>query len=149
MVTRMPWTASSARSESARRLDPGFDLCASALGAVSADSGAAREAARVAAAFYISSTAPELIERHGIGYDDVRPVVEAFGYGDIERALELTTPEIGERLSIAGDPAAWVKRLRSDFAPHGHNHVALGLVDPALVEGWSGRRIEGLPSLAA
>jgi 5,10-methylenetetrahydromethanopterin reductase len=103
----------------------------------------------VAAAFYISSMAPELIERHGISYADVRPVVGAFGRGDVERALELTTPEIGERLSIAGDPAAWIRRLRSDFAPHGYNHIALGLVDPALVEGWSGRRIEGLPSLAA
>jgi hypothetical protein len=42
----------------------------------------------------------------------------------------------------------WAERLRRDFAPYGYNHIALGLVDPALVEGWSGRRIEGLPSLA-
>ena len=91
--------------------------CASVLGAISADSGAAQEAARVAAAFYISSMAPELIGRHGISYADVLPVVDAFGRGDVELALELTTPEIGGRLSIAGDPAAWVKRLRSDFAP--------------------------------
>jgi 5,10-methylenetetrahydromethanopterin reductase len=136
-------------SRAGRRLGPGFDLCASVLGAVSADSGAAREAARVAAAFYISSMAPELIERHGISYADVRPVVDAFGRGDVELALELTTPEIGERLSIAGDPTAWINRLRSDFAPYGYDHIALGLVDPALVEAWSGRRIEGLPSLAA
>ena len=39
--------------------------------------------------------------------------------------------------------------MRGDFAPHGDDHIALGLVDPALVEGWSGRRIEGLPGLAA
>jgi 5,10-methylenetetrahydromethanopterin reductase len=131
-----------------RRLDGSFDLCASVLGAISSDSGAAKEAARVAAAFYISSMAPELVERHGISYSDVRPVVDAFGRGDVERALELTTLEIGERLSIAGDPAEWVERLRSDFAPHGYDHVALGLVDPSLVENWSGRRIDGVPSLA-
>src|SRR5690242_2599929 len=130
-----------------RRLGPGFDLCASVLGAVSADSGAAREAARVAAAFYISSMAPELIERHGIGYADVRPVVEAFGRGDVERALELTTPEIGERLSIAGEPAEWIERLRTDFAPHGYDHIALGLVDASLIESWSGRRVEGVSDL--
>jgi 5,10-methylenetetrahydromethanopterin reductase len=131
-----------------RRLDGGFDLCASVLGAISGHSAAAKEAARVAAAFYISSMAPELVERHGIDYADVRPVVDAFGRGDVERALELTTPEIGERLSIAGEPAEWVERLRRDVAPHGYDHVALGLVDASLVKSWSGVRIDGLPSLA-
>jgi len=131
-----------------RRLDGSFDLCASVLGAIAGDSAAAKETARVAAAFYISSMAPELIERHGIDYADVRPVVEAFGRGDVQRALELTTPEIGERLSIAGDPAEWIERLRSDFVPHGYDHVALGLVDPSLVESWSGRRVDGVPDLA-
>ena len=91
----------------------------------------------MAAAFYISSMAPELIERHGIDYADVRPVVDAFGRGDVGRALDLTTPEIGERLSIAGDPAEWINRLRNDFAPHGYDHVALGLVDPAWWKSWS------------
>jgi 5,10-methylenetetrahydromethanopterin reductase len=107
----------------------------------------AKEAARVAAAFYISSMAPELVERHGIDYADVRPVVEAFGRGDVERALELTTPEIGERLSIAGEPAEWIERLRTDFAPHGYDHIALGLVDASLIESWSGRRVEGVSDL--
>jgi len=102
----------------------------------------------VAAAFYISSMAPELVERHGIDYAAVRPVVDAFGRGDVDRALELTTAEIGERLSIAGDPAEWIERLRRDFAPHGYNHVALGLVDTSLAESWSGRRIDGVPNLA-
>jgi 5,10-methylenetetrahydromethanopterin reductase len=131
-----------------RTLDNSFDLCASVLGAISTDSGAAKEAARVAAAFYISSMAPGLVERHGIDYADVRPVVDAFGRGDVERALELTAPEIGERLSIAGEPAEWTERLRHDFAPHGYDHIALGLIDPRLVESWSGRRIDGLGDLA-
>ena len=131
-----------------RLLDGSFDFCASVLGAISTDSGAAKEAARVAAAFYISSMAPELVERHGITYEDVRPVVDAFGRGDVERALQLTTPEIGKRLSIAGDPEDWIERLRADFVPQGYNHIALGLVDPCLVESWSSQRLAGLPSLA-
>ncbi len=131
-----------------RRLDSSFDLCASVLGAISSDSGAAKEAARVAAAFYLSSMAPALVERHGIDYAAVRPVVDAFRRGDVERALALTTPGIGERLSIAGEPKEWIERLRADVAPHGYDHVALGLVDPNLVEGWSGRRIDGVPDLA-
>jgi alkanesulfonate monooxygenase SsuD/methylene tetrahydromethanopterin reductase-like flavin-dependent oxidoreductase (luciferase family) len=132
-----------------RKLDSRFDFCASVLGAISSDSAAAKEAARVAAAFYISSMAPELVERHGIDCADVRPVVDAFARGDVERALMLTTPEIGERLSIAGDPAQWIDRLRNDVAANGYSHVALGLVDAGLVEKWSGRVVHGVGELAA
>jgi 5,10-methylenetetrahydromethanopterin reductase len=130
-----------------RRLNSGFDLCASVLGAISTDSAAAKAAARVAAAFYISSMAPELVERHGIAYSEVRPVVEAFARGNVERALALTSSEIGERFSIAGTPTEWIERIQADVVPHGYNHIALGLVDPGLVASWSGRRIEGIPDL--
>ena len=124
-----------------------FDFCASTLGAISTEPAAAKAAARVAAAFYISSMAPGLIERHGIKYAEVRPVVEAFARGEVERALQLTTPEIGERLSIAGTAEDWIQRIRTDIVPHGYNHIALGLVDPRLIESWSGQRTEGLPDL--
>jgi 5,10-methylenetetrahydromethanopterin reductase len=130
-----------------RQLNSSFDLCASVLGAISTDSAAAKEAARVAAAFYLSSMAPKLVERHGIAYEEVRPVADAFGRGDVKGALELTTSEIGERLSIAGTPADWIERIRAQFVPQGYNHMALGLVDPYLVESWSGRRVAGLPDL--
>jgi 5,10-methylenetetrahydromethanopterin reductase len=131
-----------------RQLGTSFDLCASTLGAISTDPAAAKAAARVAAVFYIPSMAPALIERHGIPYADVRPVVDAFARGNVERALELTTPEIGDRLSIAGTPNHWIERIRADVAPHGYNHIALGLVDPSLIESWSGQRVDGLPDLA-
>jgi len=130
-----------------RSLDDGFDLCASVLGAISEDSAAAKEAARIAAAFYLSSMSPDLIERHGIGYAEVTPIVEAFVRGDVEQALELTTAEVGERLSIAGTPEEWVDRIRSDVVPEGYGHMALGLVDPSLIESWSGGHLEGLPDL--
>ena len=126
----------------------GFRACYSADETYHKDMWILFAAARVAAAFYISSMAPELVERHGIGYSEVRPVVDAFAAGNVERALELTTSEIGERLSIAGTPEDWVERIRTDFAQHGYNHIALGLVDPSLVESWSGLRVDGLPDLA-
>ncbi len=100
-------------------LHSSFDFCASVLGAISTDAAAAKEAARVAAAFYISSMAPELVERHGIAYEEVRPVADAFARGDVEHALALTTSQIGERLSIAGEPGDWIDRIRADVAPQG------------------------------
>lgn len=63
-------------------------------------------------------------------------------------AQQAATPETGDRLSIAGDPAELAERLRSEIVPHGYHHVALGLVDLGLIESWSGRRIDGLPSRA-
>jgi hypothetical protein len=42
-----------------------------------------------------------------------------------------------------------VERIRTEVLPHGYNHMALGLVDPYLVESWSGQRISGLPDLAS
>lgn len=131
-----------------RTLDDDFDLCASILGAIAHDSTVAKEGARVAAAFYISSMAPELVERHGIPFDEVRPVVEAFGRGDVDGALALVPLEVGDRLSLAGTPDEWIARIRRDFAGNGYNHVALGLADPYLVESWSGRAVEELPSLS-
>jgi 5,10-methylenetetrahydromethanopterin reductase len=125
-----------------------FDFCASILGAIAIDGDAAKEGARVAAAFYISSMPPELVERHGIPFEDVRPVVDAFAKGDVDGALELVPRELGERLSLAGTPGEWISRIRRDFEANGYNHMALGLADPFLVESWSGVSVRGLPTLA-
>jgi len=92
-------------------------------------------------------TPPELVERHGIPFDEVQPVVEAFGRGDIDQALALVPASVGAQLSLAGTPAEWIERIKRDFLPHGYNHIALGLADPFLVERWSGRPADGLPPL--
>jgi 5,10-methylenetetrahydromethanopterin reductase len=130
-----------------RPLDEDFDFCASILGAIGPDAAAAKEAARVAAAFYISSMSPEVVERHGIPFDEVLPVIKAFGRGDVDGALALVSPEVGERLSLAGTPEEWITRISRDFRPHGYNHVAAGLADPYLVQSWSGQPIAGVPPL--
>ena len=129
-----------------RELDDQFDFCASILGAISLDGDAAREAAGVAAAFYLSSMPPELVERHGIVFAEVEPVVEAFARGDVDRALALAPADAGDRFALAGTPSEWIDRIRQDFLPHGYNHIALGLADPFLVERWTGRPTDGLPS---
>jgi 5,10-methylenetetrahydromethanopterin reductase len=90
-----------------------LDLGANVLTAIGTDSNATKEAARVITAFYIPSMPQQLIERHGIDYESVRPIVEAFGSGDVGRALELTSSEVGEKLSIAGTPEEWVEKIES------------------------------------
>jgi 5,10-methylenetetrahydromethanopterin reductase len=124
-----------------------LDLADNMLGAIAEDADAAREAARVVAAFYLSSMPPELLARNGVDSSDVAPAIAAFNAGDVQRALELTPAAIGDALSVGGTPQDWIDKLERDFLPSGFNHLLVTFADPFLVESWAGLTIDGLPSL--
>ena len=134
-------------AERAGRDSASLDLANNMLGALALDPAPAREAARIVAAFYISSMPPELLARNGVDPESPREIVAAFAAGDIRRALELTPAELGETLSVAGTPADWVRKIEEDLAPAGFDHLLVTFADPFLVESWSGVQIPGLPSL--
>ena len=125
-----------------------LDLADGFLGAIANDRGPAREAARVVAAFYISSMPPELLARNGVEPESVTSIVKAFAEGNVRRALELTPPEIGDALSVAGTPRDWIAKIEQDVIPAGFGHILVTFADPFLVESWAGIRIPGLPPLA-
>jgi 5,10-methylenetetrahydromethanopterin reductase len=135
-------------AERAGRAWRDLDIGAWMVTSVSTDSHAAKDAARVVAAFYISAMPREQVERHGIDPDSLKPIVDAFTAGDVERGVELTTPELGEKLSCAGTPEEIVEKIRRDVVPSGFNHAIFALTDPYLVETWSGQKIENVPDLA-
>jgi 5,10-methylenetetrahydromethanopterin reductase len=142
--------AASAFRRGAERADRDWrelDLADNPLGAIAPDPEPAREAARIMAAFYIGSMPAELLARHGIAVEDVKPIVAAFTAGDVHRALASTPPELGDALSVAGTARDWIDKIERDFVPSGFNHLLVTFADPFLVESWSGRRIDGLPSL--
>ena len=89
-------------AEKAGRNVEDLDLGAWTVTVVSDDSAAAKRAARILVAFYISSMPPEQLARHGIEAVELAPVVEALGAGDIPKAVELFKPEYSEKLSLAG-----------------------------------------------
>jgi len=124
-----------------------LDLADNMLGAIAEDAGPAREAARVVAAFYISSMPPELLLRNGIEPADVAPAIAAFNSGDVQRALALTPPEVGDALSVGGTAQDWLAKIERDLIPSGFNHLLVTFADPFLVETWAEITIEGLPSL--
>ena len=136
-----------AGAESAGRDPAQLDLGDSVLGAVATDGEVARRAARVLAAFYVPSMPPALLERHGITEEEARPVKDAFGAGDVGRALELTPPELADRIVVAGTPEDWVAWLTETYAPAGFNHVLVSLTDPFTLEAWAGVSLDGLPGL--
>jgi 5,10-methylenetetrahydromethanopterin reductase len=132
-------------AERAGRDPSSLDLGAWMVASISLDADAARQAARVVVAFYIPAMPMEQIERHGIDPDSLQPIFDAFNRGDVEKAIELTTPELTERLSLSGSPEEWVERIRQDVVPTGFNHLICAPIDPFLVEAWSGLRVENVP----
>jgi 5,10-methylenetetrahydromethanopterin reductase len=122
-----------------------LDLGAWMVTSISEDAAAATEAARVVVAFYIPAMPREQIERHGIDPESLQPITDAFNVGDVEQAIELTTLELTEKLSLSGSPEEWVQRIEDDVIPTGFDHLICAPIDPYLVEAWSGLRVENVP----
>jgi 5,10-methylenetetrahydromethanopterin reductase len=114
---------------------------------VAEDSEAAKRAARILVAFYISSMPPEQLARHDITPEEVAPVVEALGAGDVAGAVEKFRPDLAEKLSIAGTPEECVEKIKADIEPAGVNHMILALSDAELVEIFSGERVPNVPGV--
>jgi len=124
-----------------------LDLGDSLLGAIAADGEAAKRAGRLLAGFYIPSMPPALLERHGIGSDEVAPVIDAFAGGDVGRALAATPDSLADRLVVAGTPDDWLRWLSETYAPSGMEHALVSFADPFTLRTWAGAEVDGLPSL--
>jgi 5,10-methylenetetrahydromethanopterin reductase len=136
-----------AGAERAGRNVDDLDIGAWLIWACGPDSKAAKEAARIMAAFYIPAMPRSQVERHGIEYESLQPISDAFASGDVGKALELTTPELGDKLSVAGTPEECVARLQSDIIPPGINHVIASVTDPFLVKHFSGQDLDNVPDV--
>jgi 5,10-methylenetetrahydromethanopterin reductase len=104
------------------------------------DSEEAKRTARTMVAFYISSMPREQLERHGIDPADMAPIVEALGEGELDKALELTSPEVAGKLSIAGTPDECVETIKA-IESTGVNHMILCITDPHIVKAFTGRDV--------
>ena len=134
-------------AESAGRSLDDLDVGAWVVTVVSDDSDAAKHAARLLCAFYISSMPAEQLARHGIDAAELQPVVDALGAGDIKGAYEAFTPDYVEKLSLAGTPDEVVEKIRTDIEPAGVNHMILALSDPHLVNFFTGENVENVPDI--
>jgi 5,10-methylenetetrahydromethanopterin reductase len=124
-----------------------LDIGAWLIWACGPDSKAAKEAARIMAAFYIPAMPKSQVERHGIEYESLQPITDAFASGDVNRALELTTPELGDTLSVSGTPEECVDKLKTNIVPTGINHVIASVTDPFLVKHFTGKELDGVPDV--
>ena len=124
-----------------------LDIGAWVVFAIGRDSAAAKEAARSMVGLYASSMPQEQLERNGVNPQELQPVVDALGKGDLAGAIELTSPEIAERLSVAGTPDECVRKLRSEIADAGVNHLILAITDAALVKALMGRDLDNVATV--
>jgi 5,10-methylenetetrahydromethanopterin reductase len=134
-------------AERAGRDAADLDLGAWVVTVVSEDSAAAKHAARILVAFYISSMPAEQLARHGIDADELAPVVEALGAGDVAKAVQLFEPHYAEKLSLAGTPDEVVEKIQRDIQPAGVNHMILALSDAGLVKLFSGEDVPNVPDI--
>ena len=72
-----------AGAEKAGRNWQDLDIGAWLVMAVMEDSAAAKETARIMVAFYLSSMPEQQLNRHGISGADLKPILDAFGAGDV------------------------------------------------------------------
>ncbi len=124
-----------------------LDLGAWVVFSCGEDSAQAKDAARSMVGLYASSMPHDQLRRNGVEPEEMAPIIEAIGAGDMARGIELTTPEIAERLSIAGTPEECAEKLQSEIVSAGINHLILAITDKALVKALMGREIEGVPDV--
>jgi 5,10-methylenetetrahydromethanopterin reductase len=124
-----------------------LDLGAWIVFSIGEDSAVAKDAARSMVGLYASSMPHDQLRRNGVEPEEVQPIIEAIGAGDMAKGIELTTPDLAERLSVAGTPEECVEKLRTQIADAGINHMILAITDASLVKALMGREIEGVPDV--
>jgi 5,10-methylenetetrahydromethanopterin reductase len=124
-----------------------LDLGAWVVFSVGEDSAVAKDAARSMVGLYASSMPHEQLQRNGVDPEELAPIIEAIGAGDMAKGIELTTPELAERLSVAGTPEECTEKLQTQIAAAGINHMILAITDASLVKALMGRELEGVPDV--
>ncbi len=124
-----------------------LDLGAWVVFSCGEDSAKAKDAARSMVGLYASSMPDDQLRRNGVEPEEMAPIIEAIGAGDMAKGIELTSPEIAERLSIAGTPEECAEKMKREITSTGINHLILAVVDKAMVNSLMGREIEGVPDV--
>jgi 5,10-methylenetetrahydromethanopterin reductase len=121
-----------------------MDFAAWVVTSVGRDSAAAKQAARSMVGIYASSMHPEQLERNGVDPAELTPTIEAIGAGDLARGVELTSPELADRLSFSGTPDEVAAKIRSVLEGTGVNHFIAAITDASLVKAFTGQTVEGV-----
>lgn len=134
-------------AERAGRDADSLDLGAWVVFATGADSKAAKDAARAMVGLYASAMPKEQLERNDVDPAELTDIVAAVGAGRVDQAFELTSPELADRLSIAGTPEECAEKINAQISGTGVNHMILAITDAALVKAFSGVDLPGVATM--
>lgn len=123
-----------------------LDFGAWVVVSVGRDSAAAKDAARSMVGIYASSMPAEQLERNGVDPDSLKPIIDAIAGGDLAKGIELTSPELAEKLSFSGTPDEVTAKLK-EIEPTGVNHFIAAITDASLVKAFTGREIPGVATV--
>jgi 5,10-methylenetetrahydromethanopterin reductase len=122
-----------------------IDVVAWVVFTVSKDRDAAKQVAKSVVGFYIPAMPARQLKLHGIEQEEVKEINESFLKGDVERVIKLTSMDIVDKLSVSGSPEDIVEQLKKNFESEGVKHIAMTIIDPFVVEFFTGKRVEGVP----
>ena len=123
-----------------------LDFGAWVVVSVGRDSAAAKDAARSMVGIYASSMPAEQLERNGVDPGSLKPIIDAIAGGDLAKGIELTTPEIADKLSFSGTPDEVTAKLK-EIEPTGVNHFIAAITDASLVKAFTGRELAGVATV--
>ncbi|MCX5202186.1 LLM class flavin-dependent oxidoreductase [Streptomyces sp. NBC_00237] len=126
-----------------------LDIGAWVVFATDRDSAKAKEAARSMVGIYASSMPEEQLRRNGVDPAELKPVIEAIAAGDLAKGIELTSPEVAEKLSVSGTPEECLEKIRTEIEPAGVNHMICAITDSGLVKAFTGRELAGVADVDA
>ncbi len=124
-----------------------LDLGAWIVFATGPDSRAAKDAARAMVGLYASSMPAEQLERNDVDPASLTDIIAAVGEGRVDRAFELTPPDLADKLSVAGTPEECAEKIKTEIASTGVNHLILAITDAALVKAFSGMDLPGVATM--
>jgi 5,10-methylenetetrahydromethanopterin reductase len=124
-----------------------LDFAAWVVTAVGRDSAAAKQAARSMVGIYASSMPKELLERNGVDPAEVTPIVEAMNEGELAKSIELTSPELADKLSFSGTPEEITDKIKAQLDGTGVNHYIAAITDADLVKAFTGQSVEGVATV--
>jgi 5,10-methylenetetrahydromethanopterin reductase len=123
-----------------------LDFGAWVVVSVGRDSAAAKDAARSMVGIYASSMPAEQLERNGVDPADLKPIVDAIAGGDLAKGIELTSPELADKLSFSGTPQEVTAKIK-EIEPAGVNHLIAAITDASMVKAFTGRELAGVATV--
>jgi 5,10-methylenetetrahydromethanopterin reductase len=124
-----------------------LDFAAWVVTAVGQDSAAAKQAARSMVGIYASSMPKELLERNGVEPAEVTPIVEAMNEGELAKSIELTSPELADKLSFSGTPEEVTNKIKAQLEGTGVNHYIAAITDADIVKAFTGQTVDGVATV--